>query len=284
MRCSMRTPRASCTWSRTRQCPRTRAAPRQPGAVAESAADAAVHARHGRDLRAAVCAPAAPDVRRGADTGLSHDPLLGRDSARLLRRLHLLLDHRARGPHHPEPLGGFGDPRDRDHPRHRAGIHRRGLRSGRPDGEHVPAALQERRPSRSACRRPSCVYPGICPNLNTDHAPLIRLYRRARALPGVKKVLIASGVRYDLAVESPEYVQGAGDPPYRRLSQDRARGDRRGPLVQDDEAGHRRLLQVQGAVRQGTRRRRARSSTSSRISSPRIPAPAMRTCWSSRCG
>ncbi|MBX5459823.1 MAG: YgiQ family radical SAM protein [Steroidobacteraceae bacterium] len=59
----------------------------------------------------------------------------------------------------------------------------------------------------SACRRPSCVYPGICPNLNTDHTPLIRLYRRARALPGIKKVLIASGVRYDLAVESPEYVK-----------------------------------------------------------------------------
>jgi uncharacterized radical SAM protein YgiQ len=59
----------------------------------------------------------------------------------------------------------------------------------------------------SACRRPSCVYPGVCPNLNTDHAPLIRLYRRARALPGIKKVLIASGVRYDLAIESPEYVK-----------------------------------------------------------------------------
>jgi uncharacterized radical SAM protein YgiQ len=59
----------------------------------------------------------------------------------------------------------------------------------------------------SACRRPSCVYPGICSNLNTDHAPLVRLYRRARALPGIKKVLIASGVRYDLAIESPEYVK-----------------------------------------------------------------------------
>jgi uncharacterized radical SAM protein YgiQ len=59
----------------------------------------------------------------------------------------------------------------------------------------------------SACRRPSCVFPGICPNLNTDHTPLIRLYRRARALPGIKKVLIASGVRYDLAIESPEYVK-----------------------------------------------------------------------------
>jgi uncharacterized radical SAM protein YgiQ len=59
----------------------------------------------------------------------------------------------------------------------------------------------------SACRRPSCVFPGVCPNLNTDHAPLINLYRRARSLKGVKKVLIASGVRYDLAIESPEYVK-----------------------------------------------------------------------------
>jgi uncharacterized radical SAM protein YgiQ len=59
----------------------------------------------------------------------------------------------------------------------------------------------------AACRRPSCVYPGICPNLNTDHTPLIKLYRRARTLPGIKKVLVASGVRYDLATESPEYVK-----------------------------------------------------------------------------
>jgi uncharacterized radical SAM protein YgiQ len=59
----------------------------------------------------------------------------------------------------------------------------------------------------SACRRPSCVYPGICPNLDTDHAPLVRLYRKVRELPGIRKVLIASGVRYDLAIESPEYVK-----------------------------------------------------------------------------
>ena len=59
----------------------------------------------------------------------------------------------------------------------------------------------------SACRRPSCVYPGICPNLDTDHKPLIDLYRRARELPGIKKVMIASGVRYDLANESPEYIR-----------------------------------------------------------------------------
>ena len=59
----------------------------------------------------------------------------------------------------------------------------------------------------AACRRPSCVYPGICSNLKTDHAPLIRLYRRVRELPGIKKVLVASGLRYDLAVRSPEYVR-----------------------------------------------------------------------------
>ena len=59
----------------------------------------------------------------------------------------------------------------------------------------------------SACRRPSCVYPGICSNLNTDHTPLIHMYRRARALKGVKKILISSGLRYDLAVQSPEYVK-----------------------------------------------------------------------------
>lgn len=59
----------------------------------------------------------------------------------------------------------------------------------------------------ASCRRLSCVYPGICKNLNTDHSALIGLYRRARQVPGIKKVLIASGLRYDLAVTSPEYVQ-----------------------------------------------------------------------------
>jgi uncharacterized radical SAM protein YgiQ len=59
----------------------------------------------------------------------------------------------------------------------------------------------------AACRRLSCVHPGICPNLNTSHEALIGLYRKARAVPGVKKVMVASGVRYDLAVESPAYVK-----------------------------------------------------------------------------
>ncbi|OGB57761.1 MAG: YgiQ family radical SAM protein [Burkholderiales bacterium RIFOXYD12_FULL_59_19] len=59
----------------------------------------------------------------------------------------------------------------------------------------------------AACRKPSCVFPGICQNLGTDHQPLINIYRRGRALKGVKKILIGSGVRYDLAVQSPEYVK-----------------------------------------------------------------------------
>jgi uncharacterized radical SAM protein YgiQ len=59
----------------------------------------------------------------------------------------------------------------------------------------------------AACRLPSCVYPGICPNLKTDHSSLIQLYKKARALPGIKKVLVASGVRYDLAATSKEYVR-----------------------------------------------------------------------------
>ncbi|MBI2278357.1 MAG: YgiQ family radical SAM protein [Dechloromonas sp.] len=59
----------------------------------------------------------------------------------------------------------------------------------------------------SACRRLSCVYPDICENLNTDHSQLISLYRRARSIKGVKKVQIGSGLRYDLAVRSPEYIK-----------------------------------------------------------------------------
>lgn len=59
----------------------------------------------------------------------------------------------------------------------------------------------------ASCRRPSCVYPDVCDNLETDHSALTQLYRDTRKLPGVKKVLIASGLRYDLAVKDPEYVK-----------------------------------------------------------------------------
>jgi len=60
---------------------------------------------------------------------------------------------------------------------------------------------------QSSCRKLSCVYPSICTNLHTDHGPTTELYRKARALDGVKRILIASGLRYDLAIHYPEYVR-----------------------------------------------------------------------------
>jgi uncharacterized radical SAM protein YgiQ len=59
----------------------------------------------------------------------------------------------------------------------------------------------------AACRKPSCVFPDICDNLDTDHSSLVSLYRKARAIKGVKRIFIASGVRYDLAVRSPEWIR-----------------------------------------------------------------------------
>jgi uncharacterized radical SAM protein YgiQ len=61
--------------------------------------------------------------------------------------------------------------------------------------------------TESSCRRLSCVHPGICENLVTDHAPLIQLMKKVRAEPGIKKTYIASGVRYDLAERSPEFIR-----------------------------------------------------------------------------
>ena len=124
----------------------------------------------------------------------------------------------------------------------------------------------------SACRRPSCVFPGVCPNLNTDHAPLISLYRRARSLRGIKKVLDRLGRALRSGDRIARVRAGVGDPPHRRVSQDRARSDRRGTAVEDDEARGRGVLQVQGAVRQVLEGRPARSNISFRISSPRTPA------------
>ena len=61
--------------------------------------------------------------------------------------------------------------------------------------------------TESACRRLSCVHPGICENLKTDHGPLVQLMKKVRTAPGIKKVFIASGVRYDLAERSPEFIR-----------------------------------------------------------------------------
>ena len=60
---------------------------------------------------------------------------------------------------------------------------------------------------QKTCKRLSCVYPTICKHLDTDHSPTTKLYRRARAVDGVKRVAIASGLRYDLALKDPEYIE-----------------------------------------------------------------------------
>ena len=60
--------------------------------------------------------------------------------------------------------------------------------------------------TETACRRLSCVHPGICDNLVTDHGPLIDLMKAVREEKGIKRVFIASGVRYDLADRSPEFI------------------------------------------------------------------------------
>ena len=61
--------------------------------------------------------------------------------------------------------------------------------------------------AEQTCRRASCVWPTICPHMDTDHTPTIDLYRKARDIKGIKKILIASGVRYDIAVEDPRYIR-----------------------------------------------------------------------------
>lgn len=61
--------------------------------------------------------------------------------------------------------------------------------------------------AEQTCRRMSCVWPDICGHMDTDQSPTVNLYRKARAVKGIKKILIASGVRYDLAVEDPNYVK-----------------------------------------------------------------------------
>ncbi|GGI53316.1 UPF0313 protein [Oxalicibacterium solurbis] len=77
---------------------------------------------------------------------------------------------------------------------------------GGPTANMYRLACRDKRIEES-CRRLSCVFPSICSNLNTDHGKLIQLYRKARAIPGIKKILVSSGLRYDIAVRSPEYVK-----------------------------------------------------------------------------
>ena len=64
------------------------------------------------------------------------------------------------------------------------------------------------------CKRPSCVHPKVCPNLNTDHSPLLDIYHSVDALPGIKKSFIGSGVRYDLLLHD------AKDPKINKINEE----------------------------------------------------------------
>jgi uncharacterized radical SAM protein YgiQ len=77
---------------------------------------------------------------------------------------------------------------------------------GGPTANMYKMACKDER-TEAACRRLSCVHPGVCDNLKTDHDPLIDLLRKVRAEKGVKRVFIASGIRYDLAERSPEFIR-----------------------------------------------------------------------------
>jgi uncharacterized radical SAM protein YgiQ len=135
----------------------------------------------------------------------------------------------------------------------------------------------------SACRRPSCVFPGICENLNTNHRPIIELYRKARAIPGVKKISIASGVRYDLASTSPDYV--------RELAQHHTGGylkiapehTEEGPLEAMMKPGietYDRFKQLFDQFsREAGKEQYVIPYTSSPTSSPPTPGPPTGTCW-----
>jgi hypothetical protein len=143
----------------------------------------------------------------------------------------------------------------------------------------------------AVCRRQSCVHPTICKLLGTDHGPLVQLMRKARETPGIKKVLVASGIRMDLARRSPEYMQElvritwAGTEGRSRAHTDPRRADKmRKPSIDDFEAVRRGVRErvaegrqeaVPGALlhRQPSGQRSERDDRSGRVpQTQRLPA------------
>jgi hypothetical protein len=168
------------------QRPRPGPGPWRARGLAQPAADSVDQLGTRSAARTALHPPSAFELWRGAAAGLGDDPPLGHHPARLFRRLYLLLDHRARGAHHPEPLRDsilreIGEVRDRA-----PGFTGTISDLGGPSANMWRLGCRDPR-IEAACRKLSCVYPDICRNLNTDHGPLIQLYRKARAVPGIKR-------------------------------------------------------------------------------------------------
>ena len=86
------------------------------------------------------------------------------------------------------------------------------------------------------CKRLSCVHPKICKLLGTDHGPLVDLMKQSREVPGIDKVYVASGIRMDLAQQSPEYMAELVETPRRRPSESRPRAHRFQRIAADEEA------------------------------------------------
>ncbi len=161
-------------------------------------------------------------------------------------------------------------------------IYRGHFRFGRPTANMYRLHCRARRSSRHAGGRRASI-PAYVPNLDTNHAPLISLYRRARALKGVKKILIASGVRYDLAIESPEYVKELATHHtggYLKIAPE-AIGE--GPLSKMMKPGVGAYYKFKELFEKYSREA-GKEQYLILISLLRIRVRAIRTCWNSRFG
>ena len=140
------------------------------------------------------------------------------------------------------------------------GLHRHHLRPRRPDGQHVSAGLQGRKEIETVCRRPSCVFPDVCKNLNTDHSLADRALPQGPRDPGREEDPYRLGPALRPRGQEPGICEGAGGPPCRRLSEDRAGAYRDRAARQDDEARHGQPMTSSRRCSTAIRRRRARNN------------------------
>ena len=225
---------------------------------------------HGPDLRPALHAPAASDVQGREDPRLRDGEGFGHDHARLLRRLHLLLDHRAPGPDHPVAVAGVGPDRTPADGRGPELLGHR-LRHRRPDGQHVPDALHAARGRgqvQAAVVRP----PQGLQAARDRPRPARPADAREPRSPGRPQGPGRLGGPHGPGAAVPRVHGGARRAPRRRPPQGRPRAHRPRRPQADEEARDQRLRGLRRRLPRGERQRRARSSSWSPTSSPRTRA------------
>jgi len=148
--------------------------------------------------------------------------------------------------HHPEPPRNPVLARDRKGARFRARLPASSRISAGPTAKCIGSRARVPRSRAPAPARPACFPPSA--RTDTDTRPSYACISARARCPASRKLLIASGVRYDLAIESPEYVKGARTAPYRRLLEDRAGALADGPLSKMMKPGVGAYLQIQGAL------------------------------------